>query len=39
MGSLFEQGLLLQLDVVVMLLAAAGGLSPEQMFSRHANLE
>jgi hypothetical protein len=39
MGSLFEQGLLLLLDIVVMRMAAAGGLSPDQMFSRHANLE
>ncbi|HET6438557.1 MAG TPA: 6-phospho-3-hexuloisomerase [Anaeromyxobacter sp.] len=39
MGSLFEQGLLLVLDAVVMRLAAARGQSSEQMFTRHANLE
>jgi len=39
MGSLFEQALLILLDVVVMRLAAARGLSSEGMFARHANLE
>jgi 6-phospho-3-hexuloisomerase len=39
MGSLFEQGLLLLLDIVVMRMAVAGGITPEQMFQRHANLE
>lgn len=38
-GSLFEQGLFLLLDVVVMDLAAALRVTAEQMFSRHANLE
>ena len=39
MGSLFEQSLLLLLDTVVLRLAAARGITPEQMFARHANLE
>jgi 6-phospho-3-hexuloisomerase len=39
MGSLFEQGLLLLLDIVVMRMAAAEGIPQEQMFQRHANLE
>jgi 6-phospho-3-hexuloisomerase len=39
MGSLFEQALLLLLDIVVMRIAAVRGLPPEQMFARHANLE
>jgi 6-phospho-3-hexuloisomerase len=39
MGSLFEQSLLLLLDVVVMRLAAARGASYQEMFARHANLE
>jgi 6-phospho-3-hexuloisomerase len=39
MGSLFEQGLLLILDMIVMRMAATRGVAPEQMFARHANLE
>jgi len=39
MGALFEQALLLLLDVVVMWLAAARGATSEAMFARHANLE
>jgi 6-phospho-3-hexuloisomerase len=39
MGSLFEQALLLLLDIVVMRMAATRGLPAEQMFARHANLE
>jgi 6-phospho-3-hexuloisomerase len=39
MGSLFEQALLLLLDTVVLRLAAARGTSPDEMFSRHANVE
>jgi D-arabinose 5-phosphate isomerase GutQ len=39
MGSLFEQGLLLLLDIVVLRMAAVAGISPEAMFQRHANLE
>ncbi len=39
LGSLFEQGLLLLLDIVVMRMSAAGGVTHEQMFQRHANLE
>jgi 6-phospho-3-hexuloisomerase len=39
LGSLFEQALLLLLDALVLRLAAARGVSPEQMFARHANLE
>ena len=38
-GSLFEQGLLLLLDIIVMRMAVAGGITSEQMFQRHANLE
>jgi 6-phospho-3-hexuloisomerase len=39
MGSLFEQGLLLLLDTVVLRLAAARGASAQELFARHANLE
>lgn len=39
MGSLFEQSLLLVLDVTVLLLMERLGLSGEAMFLRHANLE
>jgi 6-phospho-3-hexuloisomerase len=39
MGSLFEQGLLLLLDIVVMRMSEAKGITHEQMFRRHANLE
>ncbi|MFM9332204.1 6-phospho-3-hexuloisomerase [Paenibacillus mesotrionivorans] len=39
MGSLFEQGLLLGLDTLVLLLMDKKGVSGSDMFSRHANLE
>jgi 6-phospho-3-hexuloisomerase len=39
MGSLFEQGLLLTLDGVVLLLMEKTGQTTEKMFGRHANLE
>lgn len=39
MGSLFEQSLLLVLDVTVLLLMERLGLTGEAMFERHANLE
>jgi len=39
MGSLFEQALLLLLDTVVLRLAAARGTSPDEMLTRHANVE
>jgi 6-phospho-3-hexuloisomerase len=39
MGSLFEQGLLLLLDLVVLLLMERKQIGPEAMFARHANLE
>lgn len=39
MGNLFEQGMLLTLDSVVMALMEMEGLSSDEMFRRHANLE
>ena len=39
MGALFEQTMLLLLDIVGMRLAAARGTSPDELFARHANLE
>ena len=39
MGTLFEQSLGICLDVLVLRLMAARGVSAEQMFARHANLE
>jgi len=39
MGTLFEQSLLLTLDVMVMMLMEKLGQTSEQMFKRHANLE
>lgn len=39
MGNLFEQSLLLYLDMLVMLLMEAKGMSSEEMFKNHANLE
>jgi 6-phospho-3-hexuloisomerase len=39
MGSLFEQGLLLLLDTIVMRLAATRGAPDSELFARHANLE
>lgn len=39
MGLLFEQSLLLLLDMVALHVASARGAGPAEMFSRHANLE
>jgi 6-phospho-3-hexuloisomerase len=39
MGSLFEQGLLLVLDALVILLMERRGIGSDRMFGRHANLE
>ncbi|SDF67724.1 SIS domain-containing protein [Sporomusa acidovorans] len=39
MGNLFEQHLFLLFDIVVMLLADKMNLTPEQMESRHRNIE
>ena len=39
MGALFEQSLLLTLDVMVMMLMEKLGRTSEQMFKLHANLE
>jgi len=39
MGTLFEQSLLLTLDVMVMMLMQQLGQTSEQMFKLHANLE
>ncbi len=39
MGTLFEQSLLLTLDVMVMMLMEKLGQTSEQMFKLHANLE
>lgn len=39
MGSLFEQCLFLLLDALVLVLARQQGISPEEMFARHANME
>jgi 6-phospho-3-hexuloisomerase len=39
MANLFEQSLLLTLDMLTIQLMAAKGLTSEQMFARHANLE
>lgn len=39
MGSLFEQSLLLLLDAVVLRIVRSRGAAPEELFSRHANLE
>jgi 6-phospho-3-hexuloisomerase len=39
MGTLFEQSLLLTLDVIVMMLMEKLGRTSEQMFKLHANLE
>lgn len=39
MGSLFEQSLLVTLDVMVMMLMEKLGQTSEQMFELHANLE
>jgi 6-phospho-3-hexuloisomerase len=39
MGNLFEQSLLLFLDMTVMLLMERKGMTSDEMFKRHANLE
>jgi 6-phospho-3-hexuloisomerase len=39
MGSLFEQGLLLTLDALVLMLMDKKGITGSDMFGRHANLE
>lgn len=39
MGSLFEQSMFVLFDVVVMLLMARTGITSDQMFTRHANIE
>jgi 6-phospho-3-hexuloisomerase len=39
MGSLFEQSLLIFLDIVVMKLMEKKGIDSNAMFERHANLE
>jgi len=39
MGSLFEQSMFVLFDIVVMLLMDRTGISSDQMFTRHANIE
>lgn len=39
LGNLFEQGLLILLDVIVTMMMELQGLSSDEMFTRHANLE
>ena len=39
MGSLFEQGLLLVLDAVILILMERLRLTSEEMYDRHARLE
>jgi 6-phospho-3-hexuloisomerase len=39
LGSLFEQGLLITLDALVMVLMEKTGRTADDMFSRHANME
>lgn len=39
MGSLFEQSLLLTLDILIMMLMEKLGKTEKEMFARHANLE
>ena len=39
MGNLFEQALFILLDIFVMMLMARDGLTSDEMFARHANLE
>jgi 6-phospho-3-hexuloisomerase len=39
MGSLFEQSLLLTLDLLILLFMQQNGIEPSAMFDRHANLE
>ena len=39
MGNLFEQSLLLYLDILVMVLMDRMNINKDNMFARHANLE
>lgn len=39
MGNLFEQSLLLYLDIIIMMLMEKKQMTSEQMFKNHANLE
>jgi D-arabinose 5-phosphate isomerase GutQ len=39
MANLFEQSLLLVLDILVMRMAQARGMTTADMMTRHANLE
>ena len=39
LGNLFEQGLLILLDVIASMIMERQGLSSDEMFTRHANLE
>ena len=39
MGSLFEQSLLICLDFIIRILMDKTGITGEEMFKRHANLE
>ena len=39
MGNLFEQALFILLDILVMMIMEREGISSEEMFGRHANLE
>ena len=39
MGALFEQALLVLLDIFVLILMERDGVTSDEMFSRHANLE
>ena len=39
MGSLFEQSMFVLFDIIVMLLMSRTGLTADQMFTRHANIE
>jgi len=39
MGNLFEQALFILLDIFVMLMMEREGMTSEEMFGRHANLE
>lgn len=39
MGSLFEQSLFLLLDAIVVMLMRRAGVTSEQMFKNHANME
>ena len=39
MGNLFEQALFVLLDIFIMMLMEREGLTSDEMFTRHANLE